>query len=175
MLYHAERQPLKLHRYLIETVALMELADMTELAIDAYDRLEESSKDLYLHGLILNQYAWFRYLQGRYDLAEEYFKGAYDLHVKINPPDFRARAWRAYNMGLTTISTGRLDEAVQWYSEAQKNWVSSGDDTKSCMAFLGAALGQAFFYQRRFLEAKSCYDVAVQQLKDCNEWGWVAL
>lgn len=148
---------------------------MTELAIEAYDRLEESQKDLYLHGLILNQYAWFRYLQGRYDLAEEYFKGAYDLHLKINPPDLRAVAWRSYNMGLATASIGRLDEAEKWYSEAQKIWVSSGDDTKSCMGCLSTALGQAFFYQRRLGEAKSCYDVAVRQLKDCKEWGWVAL
>ena len=162
-------------RYLIETVNIGELAEMAKLAIDAYNSLDKDSQDLYLHGLILNQYAFLWLLQGRYDLAEQYFKGAYDLHIKIDPPDYRAVAWRSYNMGLATCSAGRLDDAVHWYSAARDVWQNSGDDTKSCIGCLNMQLGQAYFYQGRFQEAQTCYGTAVEQLKGCNEWGWVAL
>ena len=148
---------------------------MTKLAIDAYDSLDKDSQDLYLHGLILNQYAFLLFIQSRYDLAENYFKGAYDLHLQIDPPDHRAVAWRSYNMGITTCSAGRFDDAVYWYSAAYDAWQRSGDDTQSCIGYLKMSLGQAYFYQGRFREAQRCYDDAVEQLKGCNEWGWVAL
>ena len=162
-------------RYLIEQVSLKDLSEMSKLAIDAYATLDESDKDLYLDGLIQNQYAFSWYLQGNFELAEKHWKNGLDLHEKISLPDHRAVAWRSYNMGLVTAATERYEEAIKWYLYAEERWTKSGDETLSCVACLRSQRAQALTFLGRFEEAKACFDFATSHLKESKEWGWLAL
>lgn len=162
-------------RYLIEQVSLQELGEMSKLAIDAYATLDESDKDLYLDGLIQNQYAFSWYLRGNFELAEKHWKNALHLHEKISPPDYRAVAWRSYNMGFVAAAAERYEEAVKWYLNSEECWTKSGDETLSCVACLRSQRAQALTYLGKFEEAKGCFDFATSHLKESQEWGWLAL
>ncbi|KAI1123554.1 hypothetical protein F5Y10DRAFT_285934 [Nemania abortiva] len=160
--------------YLIEQLAVQELHDLSDVAIQAYSTLEETEQDLYLDGLIQNQKAFGWYLQGKFELAKKHWKICLDLHEKISPPDHRAVAWRSYNMGLVTASTEDYATAIDWSLYAEKRWVESGDDTLSCIACLRSQQAQALTFLRRFEEARPCFDFAVNHLKMSEEWGWLA-
>jgi tetratricopeptide (TPR) repeat protein len=162
-------------RYLIEQVTLKELGELSKLAIDAYASLDEADKDLYLDGLIQNQYGFGWYLQGNFVLAEKYWKNALDLHEKISPADHRAVAWRSYNMGLVSVAMENYDAALKWYLYAEERWAQSGDETPSCISFIRSERAQALTFLERFNEAKTCFDSAMSHLKESKEWGWLSM
>ncbi|KAI1154881.1 hypothetical protein F4825DRAFT_471142 [Nemania diffusa] len=160
--------------YLIEQVDLDELHDLSDLALQAYATLEEDERDLYLDGLIHNQKGCSWYLRGNFELAEKHWKIGLDLHVKISPVDLRAVAWRSYNMGLVTAAREDYERAVEWYLDAEKRWIESGDETLSCIACIRSQRAQALTFLRRFDEAKECFNFSILHLKTSQEWGWLA-